>query len=125
MNTFIANQNQHYRAQLQAVQVDMTLVLRADPYSANGPLEDSGEEIRQLIEDILAPDANGNRGVTLPEDEAVKEDFWSMAGKRYGQFVRDANDAIEQRDADLTQLRVSIEWACCAGLRDADTASVC
>ena len=45
IDSFSANQHKHYRAQMQAVQVDMTLVLRADPYDG-GPLEDNAEEVQ-------------------------------------------------------------------------------
>ncbi|KAM3425454.1 hypothetical protein BST61_g7400 [Cercospora zeina] len=100
---FATNQNQHYRAQLQGVQVDMTLVLRAEPY-VDGALPDSHEEIRELVETVMQSDASGNGGVTLPDDESVKTDFWATAGKRYGEFAREVNDAIEKRDADLTLL---------------------
>lgn len=103
---FSANQNQHYRAQLQGVQVDMTLVLRADPYSTDVPLGDSHEDIRELVESVVQSDAQGNGGITLPEDENIKTDFWATAGRRYGEFAREVNDAIERRDADLTLLHV-------------------
>ncbi|CAK1357443.1 hypothetical protein CB0940_07821 [Cercospora beticola] len=107
---FATNQNQHYRAQLQGVQVDMTLVLRAEPY-AEGALPDSHEEIRELVEAVMQSDASGNGGVTLPDDENVKTDFWATAGKRYGEFAREVNDAIEKRDADLTLLHNNHEAA--------------
>ena len=82
----------------------MTLILRADPYStsfaeaAGGVLEDGGEEIRGLVESM---------GAQLPTDEAAQRDFWALAGTRYRDFVRDVNDSVEQRDADLTALHVS------------------
>ena len=104
---FAANQDQHYRAQLQGVQVDMTLVLRADPYGSDEPLGESHEEIRELVEQVMQPDAQGQGGITLASDEDVQTDFWATAGKRYGEFARDVNDSIEQRDADLTLLHVS------------------
>lgn len=96
MDSFNANQHQHYRAQLQAVQVDMNLILRADPYEGL-PLEDGGDEIRSLVEGM---------GANMPGDDAAQRDYWAMAGNRYRTFVREANDAIEQRDADLTALHV-------------------
>lgn len=106
MNTFSSNQHNHYRAQLQGVQVDMTLVLRADPYR-DGPLDDSHDDIKALVENIMARDANGSGGVSLPNDQAARDDYWTIAGKRYTEFVRNVNDAIEERDADLAQLNVS------------------
>ncbi|SMR43818.1 unnamed protein product [Zymoseptoria tritici ST99CH_1A5] len=109
ISSFSANQNQHYRAQLQGVQVDMTMVLRADPYTAEGVLEDSHEDIRALVEDIMKGDVNGIGGVNLPADEASKNDYWSLAGRRYTEFVREVNAAVEERDADLTALHNGYE----------------
>lgn len=107
IDSFSGNQHQHYRAQLQAVQVDMTLILRADPYAQigdaeggnGGMLDDSGEEIRQMVESI---------GAQVPDDEAAKRDYWAVAGNRYKEFVRQVNDCVEQRDAELTALHVSL-----------------
>jgi hypothetical protein len=45
-------------------------------------------------------------GANMPGDDAAQRDYWAMAGNRYRTFVREANDAIEQRDADLTALHV-------------------
>lgn len=104
IDSFSSNQHQHYRAQLQAVQADMTLILRANPYSttftesSSGVLEDGGEELRSLVESLGAP---------LPADEAAQRDYWALAGSRYKDFVRQVNDCVEQRDADLTALHVS------------------
>jgi len=99
IDAFQSNQHQHYRAQLQALQVDMTLVLRADPYG-EGPLEDGGEDIRGLVDGVIV----GQQGVG---DEAAHKDFLALAGKKYKEFVREANVAMEQRDAELVALHVS------------------
>lgn len=99
IDSFATNQPQHYRAQLQAVQVDMTLVLRADPYE-NGPLGDSGEEIRSLVDSMMSATGVG--------DDAAQRDYIAMAGKQYTEFVRQVNDCLERRDADLTALHVSV-----------------
>lgn len=107
ISSFSANQNQHYRAQLQGVQVDMTMVLRADPYSVESVLEDSHEGIRAYAEDIMKGDVSGHNGISLPADEAARGDYWSLAGKRYADFVRGVNDSVEERDAELTALHVS------------------
>ena len=97
ISTFTRDQQQHYRAQLQAIQVDMTLVLRADPYE-NKPLDDSPEAIAELVEHMT----RGN----LPEAKAAREDYMAMAGKRYYEYCQEINQAQEQRDADLTALKV-------------------
>lgn len=107
VNSFSANGHQHYRAQLQAIQVDMTLLIGADPYRTGGPLEDSHDEIRAMVDSIVRASPSGVGGINLPEDEAARNDFYSIAGKRYSEFVRNVNNAIEERDADLTALHVS------------------
>ncbi|KXL48796.1 hypothetical protein M433DRAFT_132889, partial [Acidomyces richmondensis BFW] len=96
IDSFAAHQPQHYRAQLQAVQVDMTLVLRADPYAPE-PLADGAEDVRRMVESVMS-------SVNVPSDEAAQKDFWAMAGRKYGEFVREVNDAMEKRDAELTAL---------------------
>jgi len=106
VDTFAANQSQHYRAQLQAVQVDMTLILRADPYTQigddaagnGGMLDDAGEDIRREVDAIAAQ---------VPSDEAAQRDYYALAGSRYREFVRQVNDGVEKRDAGLTALHVS------------------
>lgn len=100
IETFAADQHQHYRAQLQAIQVDMTLILRASPYN-NVPLDDDAEDIEAEIEKIT--------GGSMPHitNEAAKKDYAALAGKRYHDYVQDINKAMEQRDADLTALKVS------------------
>lgn len=99
IETFAADQHQHYRAQLQAIQVDMTLILRASPYN-NVPLDDDAEDIEAEIEKIT--------GGNMPHitNDAAKKDYAALAGKRYHDYVQDINKAMEQRDADLTALKV-------------------
>ncbi|KAI7601896.1 hypothetical protein KC343_g15076, partial [Hortaea werneckii] len=99
MDSFSSNQHAHYRAQLQAVQVDMTLVLRADPYQS-GPLADSGDEVKALIEEVTG----GGAGLGGEGGEAAERDFAAMAGRRYKEFAGEVNDCLEKRDAELTSL---------------------
>jgi len=99
ISTFSQDTHQHYRAQLQAIQVDMTLVLRADNYE-NRPLDDSPQAIEELITSLT--------GGNVPAgDKAAKDDFMAMAGKRYYEYCQEINRAQEQRDADLTALKVN------------------
>lgn len=99
IETFSSDQHQHYRAQLQAIQVDMTLILRANPYN-NEPLDDSAQDIEQEIEAIT--------GGNLPQmsTDAARRDYMALAGRRYHDYVQEINRAMEQRDADLTALKV-------------------
>ncbi|PNS15030.1 MICOS complex subunit mic60 [Sphaceloma murrayae] len=102
IQTFSRDQTQHYRAQLQAIQVDMTLILRADPYE-NTPLEDSPQHIEELIEALT--------GGNIPGGKAAKEDFYSLAGKRYFEYCQEINKAQEKRDADLAMLKARYDNA--------------
>nr|POE63019.1 hypothetical protein CFP56_03922 [Quercus suber] len=94
IDDFNTNQHQHYRAQLQAVQADMTLILNADPYT-DLSLESGGDEIRAMVEQL---------GATLPDDEAARRDYWALAGKKYARFVGEVNDALQLRDSELVAL---------------------
>ncbi|KAL1600445.1 hypothetical protein SLS60_006831 [Paraconiothyrium brasiliense] len=95
MTSFSDNRDSHYRAQLAALQADINLILKADPYT-NKPLEDAGEEASELITSIM-----GNNAPTAP---SAGTDYVAQCGKYYGRFVDSVNDAIEDRDRDLTML---------------------
>lgn len=99
MASFSDNRDSHYRAQLAALQADINLILKADPYT-NKPLEDAGEEASELIASIM-----GNSALTAPSAGA---DYVAQCGKHYGRFVDSVNDAIEDRDRDLAMLFVSL-----------------
>jgi len=98
MASFSDNRDSHYRAQLAALQADISLILKADPYT-NKPLEDSGEEASELIAQIM-----GNNVPTAP---SAGTDYMAQCGKQYARFVDAVNDAIEERDYNLTLLHVS------------------
>ncbi|KAF1977560.1 hypothetical protein BU23DRAFT_527063 [Bimuria novae-zelandiae CBS 107.79] len=95
MASFSDNRDSHYRAQLAALQADINLILKADPYS-NKPLDDSGEEAAELITSIM--------GSNVPNGPSAGTDYVAQCGKYYGRFVDSVNDAIEDRDRDLTML---------------------
>jgi hypothetical protein len=99
MASFSDNRDSHYRAQLAALQADINLILKADPYT-NKPLEDAGEEASELITSIM-----GTTTLTAP---SAGTDYVAQCGKYYGRFVDSVNDAIEDRDRDLTMLFVSL-----------------
>ncbi|KAI9824000.1 MAG: hypothetical protein M1819_001088 [Sarea resinae] len=93
--SFTQNRDTHYRQQLQALQIDMNLIMRADPY-ANSPLDDSGEDIAELISATMGGSANGQ---WKPEGDVA-----ALAGRWYAKFVDDVNNAMEDRDVALTML---------------------
>lgn len=95
MASFSDNRDSHYRAQLSALQADISLILKADPY-ANKALEDDGEEARELISQIM-----GNNVPTAP---SAGTDYVAQVGRHYARFVDSVNDALEDRDYNLTLL---------------------
>jgi hypothetical protein len=95
---FSENRDTHYKAQLAAVQADMNLIMRADPY-ANKPLEDNGQEAAELIHTILG---NGT-----PPAPSAATDYVAQVGSHYSRFVEAVNDAMEERDYNLSMLWVS------------------
>lgn len=99
ISSFNQNRDQHYRAQLQAVQVDMNLIMRADPY-ARAPLDDTGDEIAEEI--------NLLTGGSVPTVPSAQGDYAALVGKTYAKFVEDVNNAMEERDMSLTILHVSL-----------------
>ncbi|KAK0638044.1 hypothetical protein DIS24_g10215 [Lasiodiplodia hormozganensis] len=93
--SFSENRDQHYRAQIQAVQTDMALIMRADPYQ-NKPLDDTGDEVADAI--------HGTTGSQPPQPGTATGDYVAQVGRFYSKFVNDANDALETRDIALTML---------------------
>lgn len=95
MASFSDNRDLHYRAQLAALQADINLIMKADPY-ANRPLEDGGEEASELISQIM--------GGSVPTAPSPGTDYVAQCGKYYARFVDAVNDAMEERDYNLTML---------------------
>lgn len=95
MSSFSDNRDGHYRAQLAALQADINLIMKADPY-ANTPLDDAGEEASDLISQIM-----GSSVQTAP---SAGTDYIAQCGKHYARFVDAVNDAMEERDYNLTML---------------------
>lgn len=89
---FSNNREQHYRAQLIALQHDMNFVTTADPYGPE-PLEDSPDEIDRMIQ----INASGT---------PFQSEMSSLAGKWYSEFVGEVNEAKESKEIELIQLAV-------------------
>ncbi|KAJ5750193.1 hypothetical protein N7533_007221 [Penicillium manginii] len=88
--TFSQNRDAQFRQQLHSLQCDMTLINNADPYQT-GLLQDSSDDIAQLIED------------TVGGGKFAKE-MASLSGTWYAKFVQEVNNVKEQKDSDLTQV---------------------
>lgn len=95
---FSNNRDHHYRTQLQALQIDMNLIMEA---KTNGktPLPDSSEEIDALVRGNIEKTMRPSLGHEISP---------SRAGKIYSDFAKDVNDAMEERDAALATHMVII-----------------
>ena len=102
ISSFSAQHQEHYYAQLTAIQCDMNLIMRADPHTT-GPLDDSPETIRTMVQEVRGE----LRRDRILSEEAEKS-FAAVGGKMYSEFVHDTNTAMEDRDKDLTMLMVCI-----------------
>ena len=97
MRSFGTNLRQHYEAQTNAVQLDVHLITRANPYQ-DRPLEDDPEEIDQVVYGMI--------GNVIPAGPVAEDDFVAGAGRLYTEFVHEINNAMEERDVNLTLLAV-------------------
>ncbi|KAH8730924.1 Sds3-like-domain-containing protein [Phaeosphaeriaceae sp. PMI808] len=100
MASFSDNRDSHYRAQLAALTADINLIIKADAY-ANTQLEDRGEEASELVSQIMP-----NNVLTAP---SAGTDYIAQCGKQYQRFVEAVNDAMEERDFNLTMLHNRID----------------
>ncbi|KAH9220066.1 Sds3-like-domain-containing protein [Leptodontidium sp. 2 PMI_412] len=92
--SFSANRDQHYRAQLQSIQVDSNLIAEADVH-ARQPLPDSAEEIDELV----------RKNVQKTMMKSVSTDPPLRTGRIYSDFAKEVNDAMEDRDAAMVILK--------------------
>lgn len=100
VQTFSANHYDHYYAMLSALQCDINLVLRADPYR-DAPLPDTAADVAQLV-----AEARNEITANRPISEEGESSFSALAGQFYAQFVLKVNEATEERDKELTELFV-------------------
>ncbi|KAH0533914.1 hypothetical protein FGG08_007467 [Glutinoglossum americanum] len=102
--SFSQNQDTHYRQQLQALQIDMGLIVRARPYAENS-LEDSAETVEGLVTAATGGSTKGPGMNHLNGHRRQESEIAALAGKVYAAFLEEVNDAMEQRDADLVLLQ--------------------
>ena len=100
--SFALNRDAHYRTQLQSLQLDMNYINHADPYQ-NKPLEDTADEICAEITSSLIGNAHGGirSGARATDFEAPPG-----LGKWSAIFPQEVNNAMEERDTQLTELAV-------------------
>ncbi|KAF2758382.1 hypothetical protein EJ05DRAFT_499906 [Pseudovirgaria hyperparasitica] len=100
VTSFADNRDAHYRAQATALQADLSLILKADPYS-NKPLEDNGYDVAEV-----AANVTGGQSTAAPSPHG---DFAAQVGRYYSKFVDQVNDSLEERDVGLTLLHKKYE----------------
>lgn len=86
---FAQNRDVHYREQLQAIQIDMNLIMEANAHG-DAPLRNAPEEIEKLVEDNVRSGRKSFGPIAPPR-----------AGRIYADFSKEVNDAMEDRDAAL------------------------
>jgi hypothetical protein len=94
---FSSNRDVHYREQLQALQIDMNLIMEADAHG-KGLLASIPQEVDELVQENIRKTMMKSIGPNLPP----------RAGKVFMDFAREVNDALEERDAALTTHEVRL-----------------
>jgi len=92
---FTHTRDQHYREQLQALQLDMNLIMEADCYT-DVPIVSDPAGVDQLVRQGMAK--MKNVGPSPPPG----------AGRLYAKWAKGINDNIEERDANMVIHKVRI-----------------
>ncbi|KAI9807163.1 MAG: hypothetical protein M1825_005881 [Sarcosagium campestre] len=110
-SSFTANRDAHYRQQLSALQLDMQLIVRAEPYT-EAPLADGPDEIVAMI-DALAGNASQaslpGSAAGLPGQRRLEVEAAALKGRWHARFAKIINDALEDRDAAITMLHTKYQ----------------
>ena len=106
-SSFAENRDHIYRKQLQALQADMNYIQAARLYD-NVPLDEIGDEGPEEVTTSAAASAAGSfrnaHQAHLPNLRRLETTH--RTGPRTAEFIQEVNDAMEQRDADLTTIVV-------------------
>ena len=106
-SSFAENRDHIYRKQLQALQADMNYIQAARLYD-NVPLDQIGDEGPEEASTSAAASAAGSfrnaHQAHLPNH--MRLETTHRTGPRTAEFIQEVNDAMEQRDADLTTIVV-------------------
>ena len=106
-SSFAENRDHLYRKQLQALQADLNYIQTARLYD-NTPLDEVGDE---GPEEFNTSAAASTAGSLRNAHQAYLNGHTSLeapyrTGRQTAEFIQEINDAMEQRDADLTTLVV-------------------
>ena len=104
---FNVNRDTYSKNQLNSLSRDMNYITRANVYQPH-PLEDTADDIFAAINNSITDVvSNGMRGGALMNGFGDMETR-TGSGKWSAIFTQEINNAMEERDADLTQLMVCI-----------------
>lgn len=105
-SNFALHRDDYYRKQLQTLQFDINYINRAQPYE-NAPLNDLHSDIfNEMILSVTANTAEiraSAGGSRMPDMEVPPR-----AGIWASKYTQEINDAMEERDAQLTLVAVWI-----------------
>lgn len=103
--SFAQNRDDHYRKQLQTLQLDMNHINHAQPYE-NAPLDDFSSDI--LEETNAAGPSTANEGFRMSMMGARMSDMEALprSGSWFSRYTQEINDAMEEKDAQLTLVAV-------------------
>lgn len=106
-SNFALHRDDYYRKQLQTLQFDINYINRAQPYE-NAPLNDLHSDIfNEMISSVTANTGETHRasagGSRMPDMEVPPR-----AGIWASKYTQEINDAMEERDAQLTLVAVWI-----------------
>lgn len=105
--SFAENRDHLYRKQLQILQADMSYIQNARLYD-DMPLDEIGDDGPEVIDiSAAASTADGLRNAQQAYMNGhAKLEATYKTGPQTAEFIQEINDAMEQRDADLTALVV-------------------
>ena len=104
---FRQNRDFEYRSQLQTIQSDITYISAADPYK-DQPLNDTPEDVVEEITSGITRNNQGPARGSHVSPGAAKGKAPERAGKFAMAYIDEINDAMEEKDAQLTLLAVSL-----------------
>jgi hypothetical protein len=99
---FSSNRDIHYREQLQALQIDMNLIMEADAIIGKEPLVNDPAGVDALVRENMAKTGMKSAGGNPPP----------RAGRIYADFAKGINDVMEERDANLATHKVCFVEHC-------------
>jgi len=105
-NNFAENRDAIYRKRLQSYQADITFINNANLYD-NKPLDDFGDDPAANTSPALSGQGSVRSTQQGIFNGHMRIDQPLETGKHAARFVQEVNDALEQKDADLTAAAVS------------------